>query len=464
MRALDAEVVEQVEHVAADVVDRVRPGRRVASRRGRACRSGRARKRSASALACGSHIASVVPSELERTSAGASSGPVTRWWGIIGAPARGRRARGGGAGVGAVAEVRAHPLGVDLEAFERLAQPARRPSRSAISSSVQRAPLGVPRAGGALVLLHHRGQQRRDEARAPAARSRARRSRRPGCACAASRRAAAARASRTSPTSVWASSDDVARGLADRARGDAERAGELADAAAQRVPGQHRRVEAELARERGERAASSVPTGPAELHGRAGTPCRGGRRASSRPTIQPAAFSPNVVGCACCSSVRPMIGVSRCALGELARRRRPRRAGRASSGAERALGDEHRRGVDGVLAGRAVVHRRVGRGLQRLDHRARGVADLGRARADRGDVVAVGVADARRSRSACSRGDHARARLRARERGLEVEQRLQPRAAGDLLGDAAAREDAGEDVRRLKKTVSRSPWTWTSKR
>ena len=41
----------------------------------------------------------------------------------------------------------------------------------------------------------------------------------------------------------------------------------------------------------------------------------------------------------------------------------------------------------------------------------------------------------------------ARARLRARERGLEVEQRLQPRAAGDLLGDAAAGEDAREDVR-----------------
>ena len=40
----------------------------------------------------------------------------------------------------------------------------------------------------------------------------------------------------------------------------------------------------------------------------------------------------------------------------------------------------------------------------------------------------------------------ARARLRAGERGLEVEQRLQPGAAGDLLGDAAAGEDAGEDA------------------
>ena len=43
--------------------------------------------------------------------------------------------------------------------------------------------------------------------------------------------------------------------------------------------------------------------------------------------------------------------------------------------------------------------------------------------------------------------DHARPRLRVRERALEVQQRLQPRAAGHALGDAAAREHAREDVR-----------------
>ena len=43
--------------------------------------------------------------------------------------------------------------------------------------------------------------------------------------------------------------------------------------------------------------------------------------------------------------------------------------------------------------------------------------------------------------------DHARARLGVRERDLEVQQRLQPGAAGDALGDAAAGEHAREDVR-----------------
>ena len=54
-----------------------------------------------------------------------------------------------------------------------------------------------------------------------------------------------------------------------------------------------------------------------------------------------------------------MIGVSRCAFGEV--------GGDVRGGAqvdqqrpERALGDEHRGGVDGVLAGRVRVHGRVG--------------------------------------------------------------------------------------------------------
>ena len=115
---------------------------------------------------------------------------------------------------------------------------------------------------------------------------------------------------------------------------------------------------------------------------------------------------------------------------------------------ERALGHEHRRGVHGVLARRVLVHRRVRLRLQRLDDGTRGVADLGRSRADRGHVVAVGVAQ---------RGDLVGLlgreltglRLGAGERGLEVQQRLQPGAAGDLLGHATAREHAREDVLRV---------------
>ena len=140
-----------------------------------------------------------------------------------------------------------------------------------------------------------------------------------------------------------------------------------------------------------------------------------------------------------------MIGVSRCALRQL-RRRVGGAAQVVEQRDERALGDEHRRGVDRVLARRAVVDRRVGDGLERLHDRAGRVADLGRARADLVDVEALDVARGRDPARLLD-GDHALARLRARERGLEVEQRLQPGAAGDLLGDAAAGEHAREDVR-----------------
>src|SRR4051812_5013683 len=63
---------------------------------------------------------------------------------------------------------------------------------------------------------------------------------------------------------------------------------------------------------RARRAASSglpVPTGPPSCT-MSGTRLRSSA-ASSRPSIQPAALRPKVVGRAACSSVRPMIGVSR---------------------------------------------------------------------------------------------------------------------------------------------------------
>ena len=197
---LDAEVVEQVGHVVADVVDRVRPGRGVASRRGRACRSGSAWKCLARALTCGSHIASVAPSELERTSGGPSPGDFVvgdhRWSSAFST----RRAA---APVSPVTRD-AHPAGVDLEGFQGRAQPAR--GRAGGGQQLrQRPPLGVPGAGAALVLLHHRGQQRGHQRRAPAWRSRARRSRRPGCACGACSSSRRRVDSRTSATSDWLS-------------------------------------------------------------------------------------------------------------------------------------------------------------------------------------------------------------------------------------------------------------------
>ena len=131
-------------------------------------------------------------------------------------------------------------------------------------------------------------------------------------------------------------------------------------------------------------------------------------------------------------------------LGEL-RRGVGRRAQVAEQRRQRALGHQHRRGVDRVLAGRAVVHGRVGQLPQALDHRPRRVADLRRSGADRLEVEVVELRG--RRRSARRPSITPAPRLRVRERDLEVQQRLQPGAAGDPLGDAAAGEHAREDVR-----------------
>ena len=210
-----------------------------------------------------------------------------------------------------------------------------------------------------------------------------------------------------------------------------ERRRELADPAALRVPGRGRVGEPERLRvpgehlrpgvaERGERARRA-----AELRGQAlETDLDSSqRRASSSPASQPAALSPNVTGTACWSSVRPAIGVSRCA--------------RASSAAalrggtevleqrlERPRGHEHRGGVEDVLAGRAAVDVLGGRALDRLGQRGlqrdHGVAGPGGALRDRRGVEAIGVARRPRSppppRRRSAPRPPARARARPRRR------------------------------------------------
>ena len=113
---------------------------------------------------------------------------------------------------------------------------------------------------------------------------------------------------------------------------------------------------------------------------------------------------------------------------------------------ERALGHEHRRRVDDVLACGALVHRGIRGQFERGDERARRVADLARLRADRVHVEFARAGDD--DRLGLGRRDDSRARLRAGERGLEVEHRRQPCVPRDLLGHAAAGEHAREDVRR----------------
>ena len=95
------------------------------------------------------------------------------------------------------------------------------------------------------------------------------------------------------------------------------------------------------------------PGRAAELQRRGGA-AAGRRPAASRPASHPAALSPNVVGTACCSSVRPTMGVSRWAAA------RPAAASAAPSRSDRttaqaSAGHQHRRGVHDVLAGRSPV-------------------------------------------------------------------------------------------------------------
>src|SRR5205814_1803658 len=82
---------------------------------------------------------------------------------------------------------------------------------------------------------------------------------------------------------------------------------------------------------------------------------------------------------------------------------------------------------------------------------------------ERGDVVkrrAERLGDGRRGLV----GHEPGTRLRAHERTLRGEHRVQPRAVGDSLRQLVGDEDRGEGPHAEKKIVSRSPWRWMSKR
>ena len=386
MRALDAEVVEQVDARRAPTSSiEYGPGGDRRSRRGRACRSGRAGSARRAPRPAGPTSRSVAPSEFESTSAGASSGPVTTWWGIIGGSSarstRRRRRRCRRRRRGSRACARRRPRGLRARcAARRAAEPvgdqqlasagatrlcqapaARSCSCTIAASSVATSPGACLRAaergdrGDRVVLVRHR------------------------------RRAAAAGLAHLARPRSGASSVTSRAALPTAPAATPSAPASSPIAAAQRVPGQHA---ARRGRGRGERCdgsrGRSVPDRPAELARRARERGAGASAASSSPTIQPAAFSPNVVGCACWSSVRPMIGVSRCVCGELRRgvggaaqvvraAARARAWSRASPRCRRRPGSSRRGAPGASVAAFSALH-----------HRARRVADLGRAGADLG--------------------------------------------------------------------------------
>ena len=155
------------------------------------------------------------------------------------------------------------------------------------------------------------------------------------------------------------------------------------------VPRHDRLRQPDAAANREVNAGSSVPAGPPSCAGR--TTAANRRRASTSPTSQPAAFSPKVVGRASWSSVRAIIGVERCVSASPAHAAHtPSRSARINS--TRARGDQHRRGVEDVLAGRRAVRVRLA-----LAQRPRERHDRARVRpallAERLDVVLGRVED-----------------------------------------------------------------------
>ena len=302
------------------------------------------------------------------------------------------------------------------------------------SRSRQRAPLGLPGAGGALVLLLHRGEHRRHQPRHAAACRRAPTPRRPGCACAPSPRS---RRGPRRPRAPRRQQRHVARDLR-------QHAGEHARAPAASAAGRRRFVchgstgsaSPSCARHaRRRRAGIAVADRPAHLHReRRVAPAR--RTASSIAVIQPAALSPNDVGSACCSSVRPMIGVSRCASasagGGVGRRARV-----GEQRLERALGDEHHRRVEDVLATsprRAVSGKRLASGTT-------------------GDACS---AASRPSAATC----RSSLRVAAARRRAPPRRRASPAATAaslDRLGDRAARVEPAEQLRRRRRRSRRCP-------
>ena len=109
------------------------------------------------------------------------------------------------------------------------------------------------------------------------------------------------------------------------------------------------------------RRATAGPAAPSPASVPAAPPsCTAGRSrrrpsaAASRPASHPAAVSPNVIGTACWSSVRPImrgvaVGGGQAAAASAA----PSTSDRMTAQASR--GDQHRRGVEHVLAGRSPV-------------------------------------------------------------------------------------------------------------
>ena len=343
---------------------------------------------------------------------------------------------------------------------DRVRRSARERERSG-----QRLPLGVPRAGCALVLLVERrredGRVTRDETSAGPGEDRLDR-----VALVGQRgRSASDLFARLVHLGLGEEHDvdarsSPARPTWSRALRPARRSGPGSYATAPRArPGGGRRRATAGPPALAPRSRRVCP----QLHraarpGARSAPEPGGCLASSTATSQPAAFNPNVVGTACCSRVRAAIGVDRWA--PPARQGSRTRVELGENQVERAPRDEHRRGVHDVLARRAPVdvagcvaaHVLSQRAYERL----RGASD----RAPTSSSSSKSYSSAAHFSAIAARGlggTIPRLRLRTGERGLELEHRLEPRAPGDGVEQLLRDEERPERRHTAKNVVCRSP-------
>ena len=170
-----------------------------------------------------------------------------------------------------------------------------------------------------------------------------------------------------------------------------------------------------------------------------------------------------MIGSACCSQVRPIIGVARCVRREYRRRASQVDCEVAVEQIEGVAQLQHRRRVDDVLARRAPMHvfRRFGVGCldargELLDERNREIAAERGVACERVGVELIGLAGGfdrghRRLRNHAVRG------RRARERRFHVEHPLQRRTRRpDVVHRLGAAEQIGQ--------TSRSPRAWAQTR
>ena len=174
---------------------------------------------------------------------------------------------------------------------------------------------------------------------------------------------------------------------------------------------------------------ASVPAAPPSCAAsRSRETCSSRARASTTAVSQPAALRPNVVGTACCRSVRATIGVSRCSRASAAAAAATRSASASTSAsARRETSIAAVSTMSWLVAPRCTYARRVladraGEGAhERLD----GIADGAALLQELLEVEAVGVAGAGDlGREVCR--NRAGGRAGVRERTLCVEQRFEP--------------------------------------